>query len=71
MICNALQMRKIYCANQVGVLGSAVPKTASCAVAVNWYKNKGRFQYGKRYGGSYTPKAVTWYFITQGEVLVM
>lgn len=50
-------MRKIYCANQVGVLGSAVPKTASCAVAVNWYKNKGQFQYGKRYGGSYTPKA--------------
>lgn len=46
-----------YCANQMGVLGTAVPKTASCAVAVNWYKNKGQFKYGKFYGGSYTPKA--------------
>lgn len=46
-----------YCANQIGVLGTAVPKTASCAVAVNWYKNKGQFKYGKHYGGTYTPKA--------------
>ncbi len=46
-----------YCANQLGVLGTAVPKTASCAVAVNWYKNKGQFQYSRYYGGSYTPKA--------------
>lgn len=46
-----------YCANQMGVLGAAIPKTASCAVAVNWYKNKGQFKYSKYYGGSYTPKA--------------
>ncbi len=46
-----------YCANQLGVLGKAVPKTASCAVAVNWYKNRGQFQYSRYYGGSYTPKA--------------
>lgn len=46
-----------YCANQMGVLGTAIPKTASCAVAVNWYKNKGQFKYSKYYGGSYTPKA--------------
>lgn len=46
-----------YCANQVGVLNTAVPKTASCAVAVNWYKNRGQFKSGKYYGGSYTPKA--------------
>lgn len=46
-----------YCANQMGVLGTAIPKTASCYVAVNWYKNKGWFRYGKYYGGTYTPKA--------------
>lgn len=46
-----------YCAAQTGLLNTAVPKTASCAVAVNWYKNKGKFRYAKYYGGSYTPKA--------------
>ena len=46
-----------YCANEMGVLGIAIPKTASCYAAVNWYKDKGRFQYAKYYGGTYTPKA--------------
>lgn len=46
-----------YCASQLGVLGTAVPKTASCAVAVNWYKSRGQFQYARHYGGKYTPKA--------------
>lgn len=45
-----------YCANQMGVLGTAIPKTASCYSAVNWYKDRGRFQYGNFYGGSYIPK---------------
>lgn len=42
-----------YCANQVGILNSLIPKTASCETAVNWYKNKNRFQYR----GAYTPQA--------------
>lgn len=46
-----------YCANEIGVLGTAIPKTASCYTAVNWYKDKGRFQYAKYYGGTYSPKA--------------
>ena len=46
-----------YCANQMGVLNKAVPKTASCAAAVNWYKSRNQFQYAAYYGGSYTPKA--------------
>lgn len=46
-----------YCANQFGVLNTAIPKTASCTQAVNWYKNRGQFHYSKYYGGNYTPKA--------------
>lgn len=46
-----------YCANQMGVLDRAIPKTASCAAAVSWYKNRSQFQYAAYYGGSYTPKA--------------
>ncbi len=55
-----------YCANQIGVLGTAVPRTASCATAVSWYKNRGQFKYAKYYGGSYTPKAGDLVFYYQG-----
>lgn len=56
-----------YCANQMGVLNSAIPKTASCAEAVKWYKNKGQFQAGQYYGGSYTPKAGDLVFYYNGS----
>lgn len=46
-----------YCANQMGVLGTAIPKTVSCSTAAKWYKDRGQFQYGRYYGGNYTPKA--------------
>lgn len=46
-----------YCAAQSGILNTAIPRTASCDAAASWYKNRGQFQYGKYYGGSYTPKA--------------
>ena len=56
-----------YCANQLGVLNTAIPKTASCVVAVDWYKNRGRFQYSRYYGGSYTPKAGDLVFYYNGS----
>ncbi len=31
-----------YSANQFGMLNTAIPKTASCTQAVNWYKNRGQ-----------------------------
>ncbi len=46
-----------YCANQIGVLDSAIPKTASCASAVSWYRQRGQFQLSASHGGNYTPKA--------------
>lgn len=45
-----------YCANQVGALNTAIPKTASCQDAVSYYRNRGLFHNSRYYGGSYTPK---------------
>ena len=58
-----------YSANQFGVLNTAIPKTASCTQAVNWYKNRGQFHYSKFYGGNYTPKAgdLVFYYDTSSK----
>lgn len=53
-----------YCSEKTGVLGTAVPKTASCQTAVEWYQNRGRFYKSKYYGGSYTPKVGDLVFYT-------
>ena len=31
-----------WCANQVGIDSSIIPKTASCPIAYNWFRNKGQ-----------------------------
>lgn len=53
-----------YCANQVGVLDTAIPKTASCQTALKWFKNRGQYYKSKYYGGSYTPKTGDLVFYT-------
>lgn len=53
-----------YCADQVGVLGRAVPKTARCQTAVEWYQERNLFHKSRYYGGSYTPKAGDLVFYT-------
>ncbi|MBE6687260.1 MAG: CHAP domain-containing protein [Ruminococcaceae bacterium] len=45
-----------WCANQAGISTSIIPKHASCDVGMNWFKNNGRWQYSKAFGGTYTPK---------------
>lgn len=35
---------------------SLIPTFASCDAGVNWFKNKGRYEKAKYYGGTYTPK---------------
>lgn len=42
-----------WCANQAGVPTNIIPKYASVQIGMDWYKNKGLFQYKE----SYTPKA--------------
>ncbi len=42
-----------WCANQAGV-SDKVPRTASCATGVNWFKNRGEW---KSRSSGYTPKA--------------
>lgn len=46
-----------WCANQAGVPTTTAYYHAYCPYGVNWYKNKGQFQYSASRGGSYTPKA--------------
>lgn len=53
-----------YCADQIGVLNQAIPKTARCQTAVEWYQSRGRFHKSKYYGGSYTPKTGDLVFYT-------
>ena len=49
--CQAFQS---YAADQVGVLNTSIPKTASCSMAVNWYKERGEFHLRT---DDYIPKA--------------
>lgn len=49
--CQAFQS---YAANQVGVLDTAIPRTASCSVAVKWFKDRGEFHLRTE---DYTPEA--------------
>lgn len=56
-----------YCANRFGKLNVAIPRTASCTAAVNWYKNRGQFHLSRCYGGNYTPKAGDLVFYTSNR----
>lgn len=52
-----------YCANQIGVLNTAIPRTASCSTAVSYYKKNGLFHLR---GDGYTPKAGDLVFYGRG-----
>ena len=43
-------------ARLVGAPTSLIPTFASCDAGVKWFKNKGRYEKAKHYGGTYTPK---------------
>lgn len=43
-------------ARLVGAETSLIPTFASCDAGVKWFKNKGRYEVSKYYGGTYTPK---------------
>lgn len=43
-------------ARMVGVATSLVPTFACCDAGANWFRNKGRYEKAKYYGGSYIPK---------------
>ena len=51
-----------WCANQAGISFSIIPKHASCDIGMNWFKNNGRWGWGKYWANNkgyttYTPKA--------------
>ncbi len=43
-------------ARLVGAPTSLIPTFASCNLGVKWFKDKGRYEKAKYYGGTYTPK---------------
>lgn len=43
-------------ARMVGMPTSLIPTFASCDIGANWFRNKGRYEKSKYYGGSYIPK---------------
>lgn len=51
------QVFQAYCANQIGVLDTAIPYTNNCSAAIKWYNQRGEFYLSQAYGGYYTPKA--------------
>lgn len=52
--CQAFQS---YCMNKCGISTNIVPKGNNCTNVMNWFKNKGLWQWSKYHGGKYTPKA--------------
>ena len=45
-----------WCAEQAGIPRSVIPKFASCDLGMDWFCDKGRFNYSANYGGSVEPK---------------
>lgn len=54
-------------ARMVGVATSLIPTFASCDVGADWFRNKGRYEKGKYYGGKYTPKRGDVIFYSSGH----
>ena len=46
-----------WCANQVGISTSVIPKYSVCTTGMNTFIANNVFNYSTTYGGSYTPKA--------------
>lgn len=44
-----------WCKIQAGISADVVPDYASCNAGMKWFKDKGKFQYSKTYGGNYVP----------------
>ena len=57
-----------YCANQAGILNTAIPKFQSCDVGVEWFLEKNEFFYTEEYGGKeYNPSIGNLIFFCKGN----
>ncbi|MBQ3183278.1 MAG: SH3 domain-containing protein [Clostridia bacterium] len=45
-----------WCANQAGIPSTVITKHASCDLGMQWFQNKGVWQWSKACGGNYQPK---------------
>ena len=53
-----------WCANEAGILGTVIPRYASCAVGRDWYRSQGRFYLAN---GEYEPKAGDVFFTSSSS----
>ena len=56
-----------WCADQAGILNTAIPKFQSCDAGVKWFKDKNQFDYVSRYGGSGLPARGKIIFFCKGN----
>lgn len=45
-----------WCAKEAEISTNVIPKHASCDEGMKWFSNRGRFEFGLYYGGTYIPK---------------
>lgn len=45
-----------WCKSMAGIDKTVIPTFASCDLGMQWFKEKGRWQTGRAYGGDYSPK---------------
>ena len=56
-----------WCADQAGILNTAIPKFQSCDAGVKWFKDKNQFDYVSRYGGGGLPARGKIIFFCKGN----
>ena len=56
-----------WCADQAGILNTAIPKFQSCDAGVKWFKDKNQFDYVSRYGGGGLPARGIIIFFCKGN----
>lgn len=56
-----------WCADQAGILDTAIPKFQSCDAGVKWFKDKNQFDYVSRYGGGGLPARGKIIFFCKGN----
>ena len=56
-----------WCADQSGILNTAIPKFQSCDAGVKWFKDKNQFDYTSHYGGGGLPARGKIIFFCKGN----
>lgn len=56
-----------WCANEAGILDTAIPKFQGCDQGVEWFKKRNQFDYTSSWGGKATPSRGKLIFFNEGK----